>query len=218
MTEPLGSCDAAVWHAGYAVCQMRHAIMHMVLAACLMGGRTWACGFFDRFDRMTEHPPVPRSITLHAASRTLELVYDGGTAWHIPLELMRVYSPSAEVRGHGPGQAVLQTGKRHVGITGIAPVGNYGIRPTFSDGHDSGIFTWQFLYELGRDGEQLWQQYLERLAAAGVDRDAPMPTARVHSGVDSEVDPGPVAASPAGSLARSSSLCGQTVAGPASQS
>ena len=118
--------------------------------------------------------PLPQSITLHGASRVLELGYADGAVHRLPFELLRVYSPSAEVQGHGPGQEVLQTGKREVGITAIAPVGNYAVQPTFSDGHDSGIFTWDYLYHLGAQQQQLWQQYEERLAAAGVDRDAPM--------------------------------------------
>jgi DUF971 family protein len=85
-----------------------------------------------------------------------------------------VYSPSAEVKGHGPGQEVLQTGKREVGITDIAAVGHYAVQPRFSDGHDSGIFSWVYLYKLGREQAELWQRYEQRLAAAGVARDAPM--------------------------------------------
>ena len=119
------------------------------------------------------HPP-PQNLTVHAKSRVLELAWPDGAHFSIPFELLRIYSPSAEVQGHGPGQEVLQTGKREVGITAIAPVGNYAVQPTFSDGHDSGIFTWAYLYELGRDQEQLWQRHLQRLHDAGLDRDAPM--------------------------------------------
>lgn len=118
--------------------------------------------------------PQPTEIRLHQQSRALELHFDDGAQFTLPCEYLRVYSPSASVRGHGPGQEVLQTGKREVGITAIAPVGNYAVQPTFSDGHDSGIFTWDYLYHLGAQQQQLWQQYEERLAAAGVDRDAPM--------------------------------------------
>ena len=118
--------------------------------------------------------PTPQALTVHETSRVLEVGFSDGATFRIPFELMRVYSPSAEVQGHGPGQEVLQTGKREVGITAIAPVGNYAVQPTFSDGHDSGIFTWDYLYHLGAQQQQLWQQYEERLAAAGVDRDAPM--------------------------------------------
>jgi DUF971 family protein len=94
---------------------------------------------------------------------------------------MRVYSPSAEVQGHGPGQEVLQTGKREVGIQDLEPVGNYGVKPTFTDGHDSGIFSWDYLYFLGTQQDQLWEDYQRRLQEAGVDRDAPMaPKAHAH--------------------------------------
>ena len=118
--------------------------------------------------------PAPETLTVHAKSRVLELSWPDGAHFRIPFELMRVYSPSAEVQGHGPGQEVLQTGKRDVDITQLAPVGNYAIQPTFSDGHESGIFTWEYLYFLGSQQDELWQQYAERLTAAGVDRDAPM--------------------------------------------
>jgi DUF971 family protein len=107
----------------------------------------------------------------------LEVGFEDGSNFRIPFELMRVYSPSAEVQGHGPGQEVLQTGKREVGIVAIEPVGHYAVQPTFSDGHDTGIFSWNYLYELGARGEELWQDYLQRLAAAGMDRDAPMASA-----------------------------------------
>lgn len=116
----------------------------------------------------------PQSMTVHAKSRVLELVYLDGAHFRIPFELMRVYSPSAEVQGHGPGQEVLQTGKRAVEMTALAPVGNYAVQPTFSDGHDSGIFTWDYLYFLGSQQDELWREYEAKLAAAGVDRDAPM--------------------------------------------
>ena len=118
-------------------------------------------------------PAVPTAITVHQASRVLEVAFDDGACFRIPFELMRVYSPSAEVQGHGPGQEVLQTGKRGVGITDIQPVGHYGVQPRFSDGHDSGIFSWAYLYRLGRDEAALWRQYEERLAAAGRSRDEP---------------------------------------------
>lgn len=118
--------------------------------------------------------PAPQSITVHEKSRVLEVVFSDGAAFRIPFELMRVYSPSAEVQGHGPGQEVLQTGKRDVTLVDLAPVGNYAVQPTFSDGHDSGIFSWDYLYELGQRGDALWQDYVQRLQAAGVDRDAPM--------------------------------------------
>jgi DUF971 family protein len=115
-------------------------------------------------------------ITVHQRSRQFEIAFDDGTRFLLPFELMRVYSPSAEVQGHGPGQEVLQTGKRDVGIDAIEPVGNYGIKPRFSDGHDSGIFSWDYLYFLGSEQQRLWEEYLDKLEAAGVDRDAPMST------------------------------------------
>ena len=118
--------------------------------------------------------PTPVSITAHGQSRVLEVGFSDGASFRIPFELMRVYSPSAEVKGHGPGQEVLQTGKRDVGLLGLQPVGNYAVQPTFSDGHDTGIFTWDLLYELGAKQQELWAEYERRLAAAGVDRDAPM--------------------------------------------
>lgn len=119
--------------------------------------------------------PFPQSLTVHEASRVLEIGYSDGKNFRLPFELMRVYSPSAEVQGHGPGQEVLQTGKRNVTIDNIEQVGNYAIKPFFSDGHESGLFTWNYLYDLGDQQEQLWAAYLARLEAAGVDRDTPMP-------------------------------------------
>lgn len=119
--------------------------------------------------------PSPQNITLHSRSRVLEISFSDGAQFRIPFELMRVYSPSAEVAGHGPGQEVLQTGKREVEVTALAPIGNYAVQPTFSDGHDSGIFSWDYLYFLGSQQAQLWADYEQRLQTAGVDRDAPMP-------------------------------------------
>jgi DUF971 family protein len=116
----------------------------------------------------------PVSLTVHQQSRALEIEFDDGRSFRIPFELMRVYSPSAEVQGHGPGQETLQTGKRDVVITDIDPVGHYAVKPTFSDGHDSGLFTWDYLYRLGAEQDVLFAQYLERLAAAGLDRDGSM--------------------------------------------
>ena len=118
---------------------------------------------------------IPENLVIHQESRVLELSYANGENLRIPIELMRVYSPSAEVRGHGPGQEVLQSGKRHVTIVGAQPVGNYAIQPTFSDGHDSGLFSWDYLYQLGKTQTQLWADYEVRLAAAGRERDDPMP-------------------------------------------
>ena len=117
--------------------------------------------------------PKPTHLTVHQNSRVLEIGFDDGRVWRLPFELMRVYSPSAEVMGHGPGQEVLQTGKRHVVIESIEPVGHYAVQPRFSDGHDSGIFTWEYLYRLGAEQDELWRRYESRLAAAGMDRDAP---------------------------------------------
>jgi DUF971 family protein len=123
---------------------------------------------------MSTDAPRPTAVTVHQQSRVLEVGFDDEKTFRIPFELMRVYSPSAEVQGHGPGQEVLQTGKRDVTIVGIEPVGHYAIQPTFSDGHDTGIFSWQYLYRLGAQRDELWKTYLERLAEAGLDRDAPM--------------------------------------------
>ena len=123
----------------------------------------------------------PTAVTVHQASRVLEVGFDDGRSFRIPFELMRVWSPSAEVQGHGPGQETLQTGKREVVITDIIPVGHYAVQPRFSDGHESGIFTWTYLYELGANESQFWQRYEERLAAAGASRDAPMAAAGGHS-------------------------------------
>jgi DUF971 family protein len=115
--------------------------------------------------------PSPSSLVLHTASRVLEVTFDDGATFRLPFELLRVYSPSAEVRGHGAGQETLQEGKRDVTINELEPVGHYAVKPTFSDGHDSGIFAWDYLYELGTNQEQLWSEYLERLEAAGASRD-----------------------------------------------
>ena len=124
--------------------------------------------------------PTPQDITVHSQSRVLQVSFSDGADFRIPFELMRVYSPSAEVQGHGPGQEVLQSGKRAVELTGLEPVGNYAVQPAFSDGHDSGIFSWDYLYFLGAQQDQLWAEYEARLAAAGVSRDAPMPEKAGH--------------------------------------
>jgi DUF971 family protein len=126
---------------------------------------------------LSNSTPQPTAITVHQQSRVLEVGFADGQTFRIPFELMRVYSPSAEVQGHGPGQEVLQTGKREVELTELEPVGNYAIQPTFSDGHNSGIFSWDYLYFLGSQQSQLWAQYEERLQAAGMQRDADMPVA-----------------------------------------
>ncbi|WP_137917873.1 DUF971 domain-containing protein [Hydrogenophaga sp. 2FB] len=124
---------------------------------------------------LNKDTPTPLSITLHQQSRVLEVGFSDGSEFRIPFELMRVYSPSAEVQGHGKGQEVLQTGKRGVDIVALEPVGNYAVQPTFSDGHSSGIFSWDYLYFLGSKQSELWADYDARLKAAGVERDAPMP-------------------------------------------
>jgi DUF971 family protein len=126
---------------------------------------------------LTPDTPQPTALTVHQATRALEIAFDDGASFRIPFELMRVYSPSAEVQGHGPGQEVLQTGKRDVGIVDITAVGHYAVQPVFTDGHESGIFSWDYLYHLGSDQEDLWQRYEARLQAAGVTRDTPMPVA-----------------------------------------
>jgi DUF971 family protein len=123
---------------------------------------------------LTRETPLPTAITVHQQSRTLQVSFADGAEFRIPFELMRVYSPSAEVQGHGPGQEVLQTGKRSIELTALEPVGNYAVQPTFSDGHNSGIFSWDYLYMLGSQQADLWKRYEERLQAAGAERDAPM--------------------------------------------
>jgi DUF971 family protein len=115
--------------------------------------------------------PLPIGIELHRRSRTLELIYSDDERYELSCEYLRVYSPSAEVRGHGIGQEVLQTGKKDVGITGIKPVGNYALQFDFDDGHNSGIYSWELLYNLCINRQQLWQDYLDRLAAAGKSRE-----------------------------------------------
>lgn len=120
----------------------------------------------------------PTRVVAHQSSRVLEIEFSDGKLFRLPYELLRVYSPSAEVRGHGPGQEVLQTGKADVGIDSIESVGHYAIQPSFSDGHDTGIFSWEYLYWLGDNQEQLWQQYLARLEAAGESR---QPPASIHA-------------------------------------
>ncbi|MBL8437848.1 MAG: DUF971 domain-containing protein [Zoogloeaceae bacterium] len=115
--------------------------------------------------------PVPTDITLHRKSKTLELVFDDGAHFDLPFEFLRVYSPSAEVRGHGVGQEILQQGKMKVDIVRVEPVGVYAIKLVFSDGHDSGLYSWDYLHLLGSRHEELWQEYLRRLAVEGGSRD-----------------------------------------------
>ena len=116
--------------------------------------------------------PTPTAITLHATSRVLEIEFSDGRSFRLPFEFLRVYSPSAEVRGHGPGQETLQAGKRDVVISDLVPVGHYALRPTFSDGHDTGIYSWDYLYELGSNQTRMWSEYLAKLEAAGASREA----------------------------------------------
>jgi DUF971 family protein len=131
---------------------------------------------------MTPDTPVPTGVVVHAVSRVLELQYANGKSYRVPFELMRVYSPSAEVRGHGPGQETLQTGKREVTITALEGVGNYALQPTFSDGHNTGIYSWDLLWDLANRQDELWADYFDKLKAAGVERDAPMPAASAAHG------------------------------------
>lgn len=118
--------------------------------------------------------PTPTALTVHSQSRILEISFSDGTEFKIPFELMRVYSPSAEVMGHGAGQEVLQIGKREVNVVELEPVGNYAVKPVFSDGHDTGIFSWDFLYGMGQNQDMLWARYLQNMADAGASRD-PIP-------------------------------------------
>lgn len=115
--------------------------------------------------------PHPTEIKLHQRSRAMELTFSDGKVFRLPYEFLRVYSPSAEVRGHGPGQEVLQTGKKSVDILSLEPVGSYAVQPAFSDGHNTGIYSWEYLYHLGENQERLWKEYLERLQAAGGSRE-----------------------------------------------
>ena len=120
---------------------------------------------------MAVRAPAPVNITLHSSSRVFEVEYDDGRSFRLPFEFMRVHSPSAEVRGHGPGQGTLQAGKRDVTITEVQPIGHYAVQPLFSDGHSSGIYSWEYLYELGVNQTRLWSEYLAQLEAAGASRD-----------------------------------------------
>ena len=122
---------------------------------------------------MSSEGPHPTDIKLHRASRVLELVFDDGSRFKLPCEYLRVYSPSAEVRGHGPGQEVLQVGKENVNITAIEPVGHYAVKLYFDDGHNTGIYSWDWLYRLGIEQEARWQNYLARLTKAGYQRATP---------------------------------------------
>lgn len=131
---------------------------------------------------LNKETPIPTEIKLHQQSRLMEVSFADGAHFKLPYEYLRVYSPSAEVRGHGPGQEVLQTGKRNVDISGIEAVGNYAVKPVFSDGHDSGIYSWDLLYDLGINYESYWQAYLTRLQAADASRDIDSTTLPPKSG------------------------------------
>lgn len=120
---------------------------------------------------LTSGQALPTSITLHQTSRVLALAFDDGQHFELSCEFLRVFTPSAEARGHGPGQEVLQVGKREVAIDRIEPVGNYAIRLVFSDGHDTGIYSWDMLYGFGKHRDELWAAYLEKLSAVGASRD-----------------------------------------------
>lgn len=119
--------------------------------------------------------PQPTEIKLHQKSRILEIAFSDGNTFQLPCEFLRVYSPSAEVRGHGPGQEVLQVGKKNVEIQKIEPVGSYAVQFSFSDGHDTGIYSWDLLYDYGMRQEEMWQQYLKRMAEAGASRESAKP-------------------------------------------
>lgn len=120
---------------------------------------------------LDQNTPAPTGITLHRKSRLLEITFADDSRFSLPFEYLRVYSPSAEVRGHGPGQEVLQLGKRDVDIVEVEPIGNYAIKPVFSDGHDTGLYSWDYLYMLGKEHDALWQEYLDRLERDGGSRD-----------------------------------------------
>jgi DUF971 family protein len=124
---------------------------------------------------LEKNSPLPKRIVVHQLSRALEIEFSDGVQCMLPFELLRVYSPSAEVRGHGKGQEVLQVGKRDINVEHFEPVGHYALQPRFSDGHETGIFSWDYLYWLGTNQEGLWKQYLDRLAAAGASRDGAAP-------------------------------------------
>ena len=120
---------------------------------------------------LDQNTPGPTEIKLHQKSRILEISFADGKTFRLPCEFLRVYSPSAEVRGHGPGQEVLQVGKKNVEITHIEPVGSYAIQLCFSDGHDTGLYSWDVLYDYGLHQDEMWQRYLKRMTQAGASRE-----------------------------------------------
>lgn len=135
---------------------------------------------------LDKNTPLPVSIVAHQQSRVLEIAFNNGSSFRLPYEYLRVYSPSAEVKGHGPGQETLQLNKEDVAISEIEGVGNYAIQPKFSDGHATGIYSWDYLFELGRDHESLWQSYLDKLAAAGHVRKSTTPVATTSTAAPSK--------------------------------
>lgn len=132
---------------------------------------------------LNKHTPLPTEIKLHQKSRLLEITFSDGETFNLSYEYLRVYSPSAEVRGHGAGQEILQTGKKDVDILKLEPVGNYAVKPTFSDAHSTGLYSWDYLYLLGKKQAEMWQEYLSRLAVAGASRETEATvTASPHNG------------------------------------
>jgi len=131
---------------------------------------------------LDRNTPTPTEIKLHQKSRLMEIAFSDGQQFQLSYEFLRVYSPSAEVRGHGPGQEVLQTGKREIEILGLEPVGSYAVQPQFSDGHNTGIYSWDYLYDLGMNRDALWSEYVGRLEAAGASRDVDTTAAPAHAG------------------------------------
>lgn len=137
---------------------------------------------------LDKNTPIPTEIKLHQKSRLMEIAFSDGKTFHLSYEFLRVYSPSAEVRGHGPGQEVLQVGKKDLEIASIEPVGSYAVQPQFSDGHNTGIYSWDYLYLLGENQEALWNEYLARLEQAGASREpgaGPQPVAPGRGGCHS---------------------------------
>lgn len=119
----------------------------------------------------THNMMTPTEITLHQQSRALEIAFDDGTRYRLPYEFLRVFSPSAEVRGHGPGQETLQVGKKNISVNGVEPVGTYALKIIFDDGHDNGLYTWEYLQELGKYQKSMWQEYLSKIEAQGASRE-----------------------------------------------